>query len=97
MKEEFLCGFYLSEDNIKMLKDRLSKVEGQVRGIQKMIEEGRDCNEILIQINAAKSALYAIAHKLLELHIEHCVKPSVKEGNMEYIDEFLEMIKRITR
>ncbi len=97
MKGKAVCGFYLSEENIKLLKDRLSRIEGQVKGIQRMIEEGRDCNEILIQISAVKSALDATAQKLLELHIEHCVKPSAKEGNLEYIDEFLEMIKRIIK
>lgn len=57
------CDVYLSEESVKELVNRLSRIEGQVKGLQKMIQEKRSCDEILIQISAVRSALSSVAVK----------------------------------
>jgi len=91
------CEIYLSEESIQELIKRLTKIEGQIRGIQKMIKEKRNCDDILIQISAVKSALNAVALKLLEDHVESCVKPSVMAGNTKALDYFLEAVKKMLK
>ena len=91
------CDVYLSEESVEELLKRLSKIEGQIRGIQKMIKEKRSCDEILIQISAVKSALNGVAIKLLEDHIESCVKPRVLSGDTKALEEFLEAVKKMIK
>lgn len=62
---------------------RLSKIEGHVRGIKKMVEDGKPCDEILIQFSAVRSALSNAAKILLEDHFEHCVMGKVKDKELE--------------
>jgi CsoR family transcriptional regulator, copper-sensing transcriptional repressor len=68
-----------SEDKTAVLK-RLRRVEGQVRGLQRMVEEDRYCIEVLEQIAAANRALQAVALQLLEDHMAHCVADAVRAG-----------------
>jgi CsoR family transcriptional regulator, copper-sensing transcriptional repressor len=62
---------------------RLRKIEGQVRGIAKMIEEDKYCIDVLTQISAANSALRSVALNLLDEHLDHCVRHAVAEGGEE--------------
>ena len=62
------------------LSRRLSKIEGQVKGISKMVAQGSPCEDILTQISAASSALNGVACKVMENHIEHCVKDGIQCG-----------------
>ncbi|RLJ70742.1 DNA-binding FrmR family transcriptional regulator [Hydrogenivirga caldilitoris] len=91
------CDVYLSEESVKELTSRLSKIEGQIRGIQRMIQEKRSCDEILIQISAVKSALNGVATKLLEDHVQSCVKPSVEAGDLKALEDFLEAVKKLIK
>ncbi|GAB6078404.1 metal-sensitive transcriptional regulator [Hydrogenobaculum acidophilum] len=91
------CDVYLSQEMSQELIKRLSKIEGQVRGIQKMVEEKRDCNEILIQISAVKSALNSVMLLLLEEHFNSCVKPSIESGDMKGVEEFIKAIKHLVK
>ena len=62
---------------------RLRKIEGQVRGIAKMIEEDKYCIDVLTQISAANSALRSVALNLLDEHLDHCVSHALAEGGEE--------------
>ena len=62
---------------------RLRKIEGQVRGIAKMIDEDKYCIDILTQISAASSALRSVALNLLDVHLDHCVSRALAEGGEE--------------
>jgi CsoR family transcriptional regulator, copper-sensing transcriptional repressor len=62
---------------------RLRKIEGQVRGIAKMIEDDKYCIDVLTQISAANSALRSVALNLLDEHLDHCVSRAVAEGGEE--------------
>ncbi len=91
------CEIYLPEASIEELLKRLSRIEGQIRGIQRMVKERRSCDEILVQISAVKSALSGVAVRLLEDHAESCVKPSVELGDGKALDDFLEAVKKMIR
>jgi DNA-binding FrmR family transcriptional regulator len=80
------------------LSKRLSRIEGQVRGIGKMIEEDRYCIDILTQVSAVQSALDALAMQLLEHHLHGCVQRAVKSGDGERaIEEALGVIRKFAR
>ena len=66
---------------------RLNRIEGQVRGITRMVEEGRYCIDILTQIAAVSTALQSVARKLLEEHVNHCVAGALASGDREVVRE----------
>jgi DNA-binding FrmR family transcriptional regulator len=69
--------------NKKRIQDRLNRLEGQVRGIHRMVDEERYCIDILTQVNAVKAALDRVAVNLLDDHVRHCVTGAVRDGNGE--------------
>lgn len=74
---------------------RLSKIEGQVRGISRMIQEDQYCVDVLNQISAVRSALASVGQIVLEGHIRGCVSDAIKgDRGDESIDELLQVIKR---
>ncbi len=81
----------------KALLSRLSRVEGQVRGVTTMVESDRYCVDILTQIAAIRSALDAVALRLLEDHAKHCVSNAVRQGDDSAINELMTLVKRFTR
>ena len=86
-----------NEEEKKKLINRLKKAEGQIRGIQKMVEEDVYCPEILIQVSALKSALNAYNRELLSRHIQTCVHDDIVEGNNESMDELMEVLQRLMK
>ena len=80
------------------LAKRLNRIEGQIRGIARMIEEDRYCVDVLTQVAAVQSALGALALKLLEHHLHGCVAHAVKSGDGAHaIDEALAVIRKFGR
>lgn len=78
--------------------NRLKRIEGQVRGVQKMIEEDRYCVDVLIQISAISAALKGVGFHLMEEHTKHCVTRAVKSGDGDQaFDELIDVIKQFTR
>lgn len=73
---------------------RLKKIIGQVNAIDRMIEEDIPCEDVLSQINAAKSALNKCGQIVLEGHINHCVKEAIEKGDEEEIKTFTKAIER---
>jgi DNA-binding FrmR family transcriptional regulator len=80
---------------------RLSRIEGQVRGIQRMVEEDRYCADILMQVSSAQEALRAVARSLMRNHLAHCVSHAIKTGSEEekeaMYDELLGVIYKNAR
>jgi CsoR family transcriptional regulator, copper-sensing transcriptional repressor len=80
---------------------RLSHIEGQVRGIQRMVEEDRYCADILMQVSSAQEALRAVARSLMRNHLAHCASHAIRTGSEEekeaMYDELLEMIYKNAR
>lgn len=75
---------------------RLRRVEGQVRGVQRMVEEGRDCREIVYQIAAVKAALSSISSRVLECYTRNCLDDSTQTRD-EIVSELIEVIHRASR
>ena len=69
-------------DNEAVIK-RFRRIEGQIRGLIKMVEDDKSCEEILIQIGSAKSALHKTGQVILEGHLHHCVLDGIREGKEE--------------
>jgi len=76
---------------------RLNRIEGQIRGVKKMIEEDCYCDDILNQITGIRSALAGVQEKLLAGHIKTCVVDQIKESKVEVVDELVETIRRILK
>jgi DNA-binding FrmR family transcriptional regulator len=76
---------------------RLRRIEGQVRGIERMVEDDRYCIDILTQVSAATSALQSAALALLEEHLGHCVADAVREGGAEADEKVAEASAAIAR
>jgi len=79
---------------------RLRRLEGQIRGLQKMVEEDRYCPDIMVQISAAQEALRTVGRELMRNHLRHCVTKSVIEGPDQanpMFDELLELIYKHSR
>ena len=86
-----------SESEKKGLLNRLSRIEGQLRGIKNMLNEDKYCIDILTQISAVRAALGSLGEKLLEDHINTCVVNGIKKGDEEIISELTESIKKIMK
>ena len=83
------------------LVKRLHRIEGQVRGIERMVEDDRYCIDILTQISAVNTALESLAFKVLDDHVNHCVSDAIasgdKEAAAEKSKELLEAVQRFAR
>ena len=77
---------------------RLRRIEGQVRGIQKMVDEDRYCIDVLTQVNATRAALESVALQLLAEHTEHCVAEAIRSGGgTKKVRELNEAVERMVR
>nr|WP_330370923.1 metal-sensing transcriptional repressor [Lachnoclostridium phytofermentans] len=76
---------------------RLNRIEGQVRGVRRMVEEEHYCVEILTQVSAIQSALNSFNKVLLGNHIRSCVVEDIRQGNDEVIEELLKTIQKIMK
>ena len=85
-----------SEDKELVLK-RLRRIEGQVRGIQRMVEDDRYCIDVLAQVSAATAALQSVALRLLDEHLAHCVTNAVQAGGDEAEQKLAEASAAIAR
>lgn len=86
-----------SEEEKKKLLTRLKKAEGQIRGIEKMIEEDMYCPDILIQVSAVTSALNSFNKELLACHIRSCVAEDIRKGNEEAIGELVNVLQKLMK
>ena len=84
-----------SEEEIKDIRTRLNRVNGQINGIQKMIDENRYCGDVLIQLSASIQALKQVAYLILENHMKTCVASDLKEDKFESIDEMITLIEKL--
>jgi DNA-binding FrmR family transcriptional regulator len=86
----------IKDSNLK----RLRRVEGQVRGLQKMIEEDRYCADVLTQISSVQEALRSVGRELMRNHLKHCATAAIKSGEAEaeaMYDELVDMIYKSSR
>ena len=100
MKQE--CPFCHTEklrsaEEKKKLKNRLSRVEGQVRGILRMVEENAYCPDILMQVSAVSAALHAFERELLSAHVRTCVAEDIRKGREDSVEELTLLLGKLMR
>ena len=86
-----------NEDELRSLKNRLKRIEGQVRGVIGMLDEDAYCLDILTQTAAISSALSSFNKELLIEHVKTCVKDDIKADNMESVDELVSLFHKLMK
>lgn len=84
-------------DEHKALINRLSRIEGQIRGIKKMVEQDAYCTDIITQVAAANSALNSFNKELLSTHIKTCVAEDIRAGKEETVDDLLATLQKLMK
>ena len=90
-------GHYHHHENTKAVLNRLTRAIGHLESIKRMVEDGRDCSEVLIQLSAVKSAINNTGKVILEDHIKHCLVDAIESGDMEAIEELNKAIDRFIK
>lgn len=90
-------GHVHSHAQTKSVLNRLSRAIGHMESIKRMVEEGRDCTEVLIQLSAVKSAINNTGKIILQDHIEHCIVDAVEHGDKDAIKELERAIDRFVK
>ncbi len=97
-KENCCCRTKVrTEKEHKDLMNRLSRIEGQIRGIRRMVEEDAYCIDILNQVSAANSALNSFSKVILSEHIRSCVAEDVREGSSDKLDELIRTLPKLMK
>ena len=102
MSDKEMCGCCgkttdRSDEERKKLINRLNRIEGQVRGVKKMVESSAYCPDILIQVSAINAALNAFNRELLSSHIHTCVADGIRNNNDETIDELVLTLQKLMK
>ena len=91
----------MNDSTRKSVTSRLNRIEGQVRGVVRMVEEDRYCIDLLTQMQAIRAALHKAEEEILRDHVQHCVAQALSGGDpvahREKIDELVNMLGRLTR
>ena len=101
--EQNKCKCYIhttkerSDEEKRLLINRLSRIEGQVRGVKAMIERDAYCPDVLIQVSAITAALNSFNKELLASHIKGCVAEDIKKGNGQAVDELVSVLYKLMK
>ena len=83
-----------SAETKKNLINRLNRINGQVNGVKKMIEEDSYCNDILIQLSAIKNSVQSLSNELLDSHLRTCITKGLQKGSLDAVDEVVNLFKK---
>lgn len=81
----------------KAVLNRLSRVIGHLEAVKRMVEQGRDCSDVLIQLSAVNSAITGVSKVILKDHLEHCLVEAVKENDQESLDKLKNAIDKFIK
>lgn len=90
-------GHSHTHENTKAVLNRMAKIIGHMQSVKRMVEDGRDCSEVLIQLAAVNSAIHGVERVILKDHISHCLVEAVQEGDHEAIEKLEEAIDRFIK
>lgn len=79
----------------KKLKNRINRIQGQIQGINKMIDDNRYCIDIIYQLEAIKNAIKSLETLILDEHAHTCLIKALEEGNIKIVDELMEVFKKV--
>lgn len=86
-----------SEEELRKLCNRLSRIEGQVRGLREMLNKDVYCPDILVQVSAVNAALNSFSRELLSEHIHTCVADGLRRGEDEVVDELVGVLQKLMK
>ncbi len=81
-----------SPEHIKLVSNRLSKAIGHLESVKRMVQDDRDCKEVLMQLTAVRNALTNIGKVILKEHMEHCVTDAIREGDEDAVEDMKKVI-----
>ncbi len=97
-KEKNCCKkTHRSQEERKIINNRLNRIEGQIKGIKKMIENDTYCNDVLIQLSAIENSIKSLSNHILENHLYSCVTKDLEDGKLDTIDELISLFKRFNK
>ncbi len=88
---------YRSEQEKKIINNRINRIEGQLKGIKRMIAEDTYCNDVLVQLSAIENSVKSLSNYVLENHLYSCVTRDIEKGNTEIIDELISLFKKFNK
>lgn len=86
-----------SADEKKLIINRLNRISGQIKGINKMVENDVYCNDLLIQLSAVENSIKSLSTHVLESHLYNCVPRELENGDYDTIDELISLFKRFNK
>lgn len=86
-----------SQEELKKLSNRLSRIEGQVRGLREMLQKDVYCMDILVQVSAVNAAINSFSKELLSEHLRTCVAENLRQGNEEVVDELVNVLQKLMK
>ncbi|MBQ4647574.1 MAG: metal-sensing transcriptional repressor [Clostridia bacterium] len=81
----------------KLIINRLNRINGQIKGITKMIEDDAYCNDVLVQLSAVKNSVKSLSSHILENHLYTCVTRDLENGDLDTLDELISLFKRFNQ
>lgn len=84
-------------ENTRAVVNRMARIIGHMESIKRMVEDGRDCSEVLVQIAAVKSAMNNVGKVILQDHIKHCIVEAVEENDQKSIDDLCQAIDKFMK
>lgn len=84
-------------ENTKAVVNRMARIIGHMESIKRMVEDGRDCSEVLVQVAAVKSALNNVGKVILQDHIKHCIVDAVVDNDQQAIDDLCEAVNKFMK
>ncbi len=86
-----------SEDEKKLINNRLNRIDGQIMGIKRMIQNDAYCTDVLIQLSAVENAIKSLSNHILENHLYTCVSNDLENNNLNVIDELISLFKKFNK
>ena len=99
MEKDKCCNkkTHRGEEEKRIINNRISRIEGQLKGIKKMIQEDAYCNDVLIQLSAIENSVKSLSNHVLEEHLYSCVTIDLEDGKLDTIDELINLFKRFNK
>lgn len=86
-----------TEEEKKLIENRLNRIEGQLNGIRKMIADDVYCNDLLIQVVAVENSMKSLSNHILEKHLNTCIKTAIENQDKEIVNEMIDLFKRFNK
>ena len=86
-----------NEEEKKIITNRINRIEGQLTGIKKMIQNDSYCNDVLVQLSAVENSVKSLSNHILEKHLYSCVTRDLENGELDTIDELISLFKRFNQ